>query len=310
MIMRAICGNWMICMANFFAIMNKSFPGKVLGIGLGIMTFGAIGYDHAVANWNILTFGKLLHPERISWKGFILCVTLGTIGNMIGGFVFVSCPTALTIYLARTHYKDGIPQPRQKEDEKSIELDDIDATRRRTSAHSRRASRRPSRVCLTMPMFGKMGEREASAGMIGPPSMAGQREQSPSPVSGQSHPPQRCLAKSIEKLPNTRVTSPHYSLFPHIHCILFRGIGISATTFSMSREPAGYLDGFAGDFLNNFSGLTRILSRRHAGFEPIPIVFWGWPWRTDQETPDLGRRISRDILAQTKLAQYKYNVRI
>jgi formate/nitrite transporter len=141
MIMRGICGNWMICMANFLGVMNKSFQGKILGIGLGIMTFGAIGYDHAVANWNILTMGKLLHPERISWSGCIQCVILTTIGNMIGGFCFVSCPAALTIYLERTHYKDGIPQPRKGDDDAEIELEDIhDSQQRRATAISSRVS--------------------------------------------------------------------------------------------------------------------------------------------------------------------------
>jgi formate/nitrite transporter len=140
MVMRAICGNWMICMANFLALMNKSFSGKILGIALGIMTFGAIGYDHAMANWNMLTMGKLLHPEMISWEGFAMCVVLTTFGNMVGGFCFVSCPAALTIYLERTHYKYGIPRPAHPDDENDIELDDIDqeVQSRATSVHSRR----------------------------------------------------------------------------------------------------------------------------------------------------------------------------
>jgi hypothetical protein len=159
MMMRGICGNWMICMANFLALMNKSFSGKILGIGLGIMTFGAIGYDHAVANWNILTMGKLLHPDRISWNGFIMCVILTTIGNMIGGFCFVSCPAALTIYLERTHYKYGIPKPprRPGEEEDEFELEDLPADsrqRRSTAISTRQTSRETESSEITDPASG------------------------------------------------------------------------------------------------------------------------------------------------------------
>jgi formate/nitrite transporter FocA (FNT family) len=63
MFMRGFVGNWVICMANFLGVMNKSFTGKVLGIALGITFFGTIGYDHAVANWNILMMAKVIQPS-------------------------------------------------------------------------------------------------------------------------------------------------------------------------------------------------------------------------------------------------------
>jgi hypothetical protein len=113
-------------MANFLGLMNKTFPGKILGITLGITVMGTIGYDHAVANWNILTLAKLIDPDSVSWTGYIVCVLLSTFGNAVGGFCFMSCPAALTIYLEKTHYKNGIPQPLAKtKDEEEVELEDL-----------------------------------------------------------------------------------------------------------------------------------------------------------------------------------------
>jgi hypothetical protein len=104
MFVRGVVGNWLICMSNFYAVMNKSFQGKCLGIGLGITMFGTIGYDHAVANWGIMTMAKIVDPTAFSWTLWFYVVVLTTIGNMVGGVIFMGFPAALTIYLDKIYY--------------------------------------------------------------------------------------------------------------------------------------------------------------------------------------------------------------
>jgi formate/nitrite transporter len=104
MFVRAIVGNWIICVANFLGVMNKSVHGKVLGICLGITMFATIGYDHAVANWTIMTMAKLLQKSAFSWYLYFESVVITTVGNMIGGTMFMALPTALMIYLDTFYY--------------------------------------------------------------------------------------------------------------------------------------------------------------------------------------------------------------
>jgi hypothetical protein len=126
MLMRGIAGNWMICLANFFGVMNKSFGGKVLGIGLGITLFGTIGYDHAVVNWNILTMAKVIQPSAFSWTLYFECCILTTIGNMIGVVFLMGFPAALTVYLDKFYYnKPQPPPPAKTEDENEVELEEL-----------------------------------------------------------------------------------------------------------------------------------------------------------------------------------------
>jgi formate/nitrite transporter len=133
MFVRGLVGNWLVCLADLFAVMNKSFSGKFLGIFLANMMFATIGYDHGVADWGVLTMAKMIEPTAFGWDRWALVVVLTTVGNIVGGVVFMGFPAALTIYLDKIYYnrvtKDDkrpgaiplVPLMPAQEDEKECE---------------------------------------------------------------------------------------------------------------------------------------------------------------------------------------------
>lgn len=54
---RAICCNWLVCLAVMMAIAAKDIGGKILGIFFPIMAFVASGFEHAIANMYFLPAG-------------------------------------------------------------------------------------------------------------------------------------------------------------------------------------------------------------------------------------------------------------
>lgn len=88
---KGIGANWCVCLAIWLALSSKSFTGKALGCWLPVMAFVALGYEHCIANMFYLPLGLLEGSE----VGIGRCITANlipaTIGNIIGGGVFVGC---------------------------------------------------------------------------------------------------------------------------------------------------------------------------------------------------------------------------
>jgi formate/nitrite transporter len=91
MIVRGIICNILVCFAVMLGIVSQSVPGKVLTCWWPIMTFVALGMEHIVVNmFFILTGFTLGSPisgtEMVLWNFLPV-----TIGNLIGGGLFVGC---------------------------------------------------------------------------------------------------------------------------------------------------------------------------------------------------------------------------
>ena len=92
---RGIGANWLVCLAVWFALSSDSLEGKILGIFFPVMGFVAMGFEHSVANMYILTAGRLALPSLslpaglIPWEGIATNLIFSTIGNIIGGGLFV-----------------------------------------------------------------------------------------------------------------------------------------------------------------------------------------------------------------------------
>ena len=68
----------------------KSETARILMIWWCMFTFITSGYEHSIANMCGLMLGLLLpHGEAISWQGYLYNLSLATLGNIIGGAVFV-----------------------------------------------------------------------------------------------------------------------------------------------------------------------------------------------------------------------------
>ena len=88
--LRAVLANWLVCLGVWMAVRVKSETARVLLIWWCMFTFITSGYEHSVANMCGLLLGLLLpHGEAVSWAGYWYNIGLATLGNIVGGAVFV-----------------------------------------------------------------------------------------------------------------------------------------------------------------------------------------------------------------------------
>ncbi len=98
---RAICCNWLVCLAVWLAIASRSVVGRVFGIFFPIMTFVACGFEHCIANMYFIPMGMFLKGTQaasasglnlinLGLKGFVVTNLIPvTLGNIVGGALFV-----------------------------------------------------------------------------------------------------------------------------------------------------------------------------------------------------------------------------
>jgi len=95
---RAILCNWLVCLAVFMATAARDVPGKLLACYVPIMTFVSSGFEHSIANMYFIPTGLMISRETgrsdpaLTWNAFLLDNLLPvTLGNIVGGVVFVAC---------------------------------------------------------------------------------------------------------------------------------------------------------------------------------------------------------------------------
>jgi formate/nitrite transporter len=97
--LKGIACNWLVNLGILLGICADDLIGKFFGIWFPIMAFVSTGFEHSIANMyfipaGILTQGFITDPTKINagltwvtmWTNNIIIVT---IGNIIGGMVFV-----------------------------------------------------------------------------------------------------------------------------------------------------------------------------------------------------------------------------
>jgi nitrite transporter NirC len=88
---RSILANWFVCLGVWMAARVKSETARILLIWWCMFTFITSGYEHSIANMCGLMLGLLIpHGETITWGGYAYNLGLATLGNIIGGAVFVA----------------------------------------------------------------------------------------------------------------------------------------------------------------------------------------------------------------------------
>lgn len=88
---RAILCNWLVCLAFFIPMGLKNEVAKLFCMMLFVFCFFISGYEHSIAN--MCTFAIALvvdHPATINFAGVIHNLVPVTIGNLIGGSVFMA----------------------------------------------------------------------------------------------------------------------------------------------------------------------------------------------------------------------------
>jgi len=91
LILRAILANWLVCLGVWMAARIKEETARILMIWWCMFTFITSGYEHSIANMFGLALPLMIpHPETISWSGYWYNLSLATLGNIIGGAIFVA----------------------------------------------------------------------------------------------------------------------------------------------------------------------------------------------------------------------------
>jgi nitrite transporter NirC len=88
---RAVLANWLVCLGVWMAARVKSESARILLIWWCMFTFITSGFEHSIANMCGLLLGLLLpHGDAITWGGYAYNLSLATVGNVVGGAVFVA----------------------------------------------------------------------------------------------------------------------------------------------------------------------------------------------------------------------------
>ncbi len=96
--LKGIGANWCVCLAIWLAMSAKSSGAKMFGCWLPVMAFVALGYEHCIANMFFIPCGMFEGAQVSIGAMFFDNLVPATLGNIIGGAVFVGC---LQTYLYR-----------------------------------------------------------------------------------------------------------------------------------------------------------------------------------------------------------------
>lgn len=88
---RGILCNWLVCLAIWTSMKAKEDIAKLVLIWWMLYAFIASGYEHSIANMTLLSLAYMLpnHPETITLAGWFHNMIPVTLGNMVGGGLFV-----------------------------------------------------------------------------------------------------------------------------------------------------------------------------------------------------------------------------
>jgi nitrite transporter NirC len=91
--LRGVLANWLVCLAIWQATKTKSDAAKLGLIFWCLFAFIAAGFEHSIANMTLLSMGLLLpHGADVTLAGFARNLAATTLGNIVGGCLFVALP--------------------------------------------------------------------------------------------------------------------------------------------------------------------------------------------------------------------------
>lgn len=87
---RGILCNIMVCLAVWCSFKLKEETSKLIMIFWCLFVFITSGFEHSIANMTLLAIGLLIpHPATVTMNGYLYNIGVVTLGNMVGGIVFV-----------------------------------------------------------------------------------------------------------------------------------------------------------------------------------------------------------------------------
>lgn len=92
LILKGILCNILVCLAVWMCYKLKEETAKILMIFWCLFTFITAGFEHSVANMSFLAMGYLIDPSTITLGGYAYNIILVSVGNFIGGVLFLALP--------------------------------------------------------------------------------------------------------------------------------------------------------------------------------------------------------------------------
>lgn len=88
---RGILCNIMVCLAVWCSFKLKEEIAKLIMIFWCLFVFITAGFEHSIANMTLLAIGLFIpHPETVTVSGYLYNIGFVTLGNMVGGILFVA----------------------------------------------------------------------------------------------------------------------------------------------------------------------------------------------------------------------------
>src|SRR5215212_12052700 len=87
---RGILANWLVCLAVWSAARTTNDLAKLALIFWCLFAFIGAGFEHSIANMTLLGLALFQpHGEAVTWAGYAWNLVAVTLGNVVGGAVFV-----------------------------------------------------------------------------------------------------------------------------------------------------------------------------------------------------------------------------
>lgn len=86
---RGLLCNALVCLAVWLCFAARSVTDKVLAIVFPVTAFVALGFEHSIANAYLIPVGFLAGATNISFVSFAESMLFVTLGNVVGGSLFV-----------------------------------------------------------------------------------------------------------------------------------------------------------------------------------------------------------------------------
>ncbi len=87
---RGVLCNALVCLAIWLCFAAHSVTDKILAIIFPISAFVALGFEHSIANMYFIPLGWLLDADGVSVASFLGNLIPVSLGNIVGGSVFVA----------------------------------------------------------------------------------------------------------------------------------------------------------------------------------------------------------------------------
>lgn len=88
---RGILANWLVCLAVWCSFRTTSDMARLVMVFWCLFAFIGAGFEHSVANMTLLALALFQpHAETLTWLGYLNNLVPVTLGNIVGGAVFVS----------------------------------------------------------------------------------------------------------------------------------------------------------------------------------------------------------------------------